>query len=99
LRNRLGPGAPPGSEGRPPLPVRAGGAAARRGRALGARPSPALSSRAMKLNADPHALRGQYVAAHPFPHIVLDGLFPPEVLDGVLADFPRPEEMRARFDN
>jgi hypothetical protein len=53
----------------------------------------------MKLNADPHALHEQYVSAQPFPHIALDGLFPEEVLDGVLADFPRPEEMRARFDN
>jgi hypothetical protein len=53
----------------------------------------------MKLNADPHALRQQYVTAQPFPHIVLDGLFPEDVLDGVLADFPRPEEMGARFDN
>jgi hypothetical protein len=53
----------------------------------------------MKLNADPAALQPRYVAARPFPHIVLDGLFPDEVLDGVLADFPRPEEMRARFEN
>lgn len=53
----------------------------------------------MKLNADPRALREGYATARPFPHIVLDGLFPDEVLDGVLADFPLPEEMGARFDN
>jgi hypothetical protein len=53
----------------------------------------------MKLNADPHALHESYATAEPFPHIVMDGLFPGEVLEGVLADFPRPEEMRARFDN
>jgi hypothetical protein len=53
----------------------------------------------MKLNADPQALHERYVTAAPFPHIVLDGLFPNEVLEGVLADFPRPEEMKARFDN
>jgi hypothetical protein len=53
----------------------------------------------MKLNADPRALHEQYVTAQPFPHIVMDGLFPGEILDGVLADFPRPEEMQARFDN
>lgn len=53
----------------------------------------------MKLNADPRALHSQYVTAQPFPHIVMDGLFPGEALDGVLADFPRPEEMQARFDN
>jgi 2OG-Fe(II) oxygenase superfamily len=53
----------------------------------------------MKLNADPRALHEQYVSAQPFPHAVIDGLFPDDVLDGVLADFPRPEEMQARFDN
>jgi hypothetical protein len=53
----------------------------------------------MKLNADPRALHEQYVTAQPFPHIVMDGLFPGEALDGVLADFPQPEEMQARFDN
>jgi Rps23 Pro-64 3,4-dihydroxylase Tpa1-like proline 4-hydroxylase len=53
----------------------------------------------MKLNADPQALRERYATARPFSHIVLDGLFPDETLEGVLADFPRPEEMRARFDN
>jgi len=53
----------------------------------------------MKLNADPKALHERYVTAPPFPHIVLDGLFPDAVLEGVLADFPRPEEMKARFDN
>jgi hypothetical protein len=53
----------------------------------------------MKLNADPSALHERYVTARPYPHIVLDGLFPDAVLEGVLADFPRPEEMKARFDN
>jgi hypothetical protein len=53
----------------------------------------------MRLHADPRALHESYASAEPFPHIVMDGLFPGEVLEGVLADFPRPEEMRARFDN
>jgi 2OG-Fe(II) oxygenase superfamily len=53
----------------------------------------------MKLAADPRALHERYAAARPFPHIVLDGLFPDDVLEGVLADFPRPEEMGAHFDN
>jgi hypothetical protein len=53
----------------------------------------------MKLLADPRALREQYAAAQPFPHAVMDGLFQDGVLEGVLADFPRPEEMPARFDN
>ena len=54
----------------------------------------------MKLNLDPIPLREQYVNARPFPHIVLDNLFPAEVLEKVLAEFPRPEEIEwRRFDN
>jgi hypothetical protein len=54
----------------------------------------------MKLNADPLALQDQYVNARPFPHIVLDDLFPDEVLDEILAAFPRPDEIEWRkFDN
>ncbi|HWM95094.1 MAG TPA: 2OG-Fe(II) oxygenase [Thermoanaerobaculia bacterium] len=53
-----------------------------------------------RLNADPAALREQYVSAQPFPHIVIDNLFPDEVLEEVLADFPRPDEIAWRkFDN
>lgn len=53
-----------------------------------------------RLNADPSALREQYVGARPFPHIVLDGLFPDEILEEVLADFPRPDEIAwRRFEN
>ena len=53
-----------------------------------------------RLNADPSALREQYVSAQPFPHIVLDGLFPDEILEEVLADFPRPDEIAwRRFEN
>ena len=53
-----------------------------------------------RLNADPAALREQYVNARPFPHIVLDNLFPNEILEEVLADFPRPDEIAWRkFDN
>ena len=52
------------------------------------------------LNADPSALREQYVNAQPFPHIVLDGLFPEEILESVLADFPSPEQIAwRRFEN
>jgi len=54
----------------------------------------------VKLNYDPHALCEQYRAADPFPHIVLDGLFDDADLERILADFPRPEEMRwMRFDS
>lgn len=54
----------------------------------------------MILNTDPAPLRDSYVFARPFPHIVLDGLFPDETLEAVLADFPRPDEIEwASFDN
>ena len=34
-----------------------------------------------------------YRQGDPFPHIVIDGLFPASVLDEVLAEFPRPRDM------
>lgn len=54
----------------------------------------------VRLRHDPHALREQYRAADPFPHIVLDGLFYDADLDAVLGAFPKPEEMKwMRFDS
>ena len=54
----------------------------------------------MKLDADPRALHAEYVSARPFPHIVIDDLFPREVLKTILAEFPRPDEIEwKRFDN
>jgi hypothetical protein len=54
----------------------------------------------LKLNADPSSLRERYVNARPFPHIVLDRLFPDETLEAVLAGFPGPDEIDwAAFDN
>ena len=54
----------------------------------------------MKLHFDPAAMRAQYTAADPFPHVVLDGLFDDADLDAVLAGFPLPEAMKwMRFDN
>ncbi|HEY5609833.1 MAG TPA: 2OG-Fe(II) oxygenase [Thermoanaerobaculia bacterium] len=54
----------------------------------------------IELQVDPRALRESYRAATPFPHAAIDGLFSDAVLDGVLADFPRPEETEwVRFDN
>jgi hypothetical protein len=54
----------------------------------------------MNLKTEPAPLRESYVSARPFPHIVLDGLFPDETLEVVLADFPRPDEIEwASFDN
>ena len=46
-----------------------------------------------RLAADPQQLREQYQTARPFPHIVLDGLFPDALLEGVLAEFPKPGEI------
>jgi hypothetical protein len=41
-----------------------------------------------------------YLGAVPFPHIVLDDFFDPELLDLVLAEFPRPGAIRWQiFDN
>ena len=54
----------------------------------------------MKLNLDPGPLREQYVKARPFSHLVLDDLFPAGVLETILAEFPRPDEIEwRRFDN
>jgi len=54
----------------------------------------------MKLQTDPSPLHGKYVAAQPFPHVVIDGLFPDEVLEALLAEFPQPDEIEwRRFDN
>ena len=50
----------------------------------------------VKLNYDPLALREQYQAGDPFPHIVLDGLFEDADLERVLAEFPSPDQMRWR---
>src|SRR5579862_588733 len=36
------------------------------------------------------ASRQKYVEARPFPHIVLDDIFPADVLEGIVADFPQP---------
>jgi hypothetical protein len=54
----------------------------------------------VELNADPSQLNARYESAQPFPHIVLDGLFPDDTLRELLADFPRPDEIEwASFDN
>ncbi|MGH9443701.1 MAG: 2OG-Fe(II) oxygenase [Thermoanaerobaculia bacterium] len=54
----------------------------------------------MKLLADPSELRSGYAAAEPFPHAVIDGLFPDETLEDVLREFPDPASGGWRsFDN
>jgi len=44
--------------------------------------------------------RVSYLNAKPYPHVVLDNFFDPAVLDLVLAEFPKPGQIRwERFDN
>jgi hypothetical protein len=44
--------------------------------------------------------RASYMAAKPFPHVVFDDFFDPGLLDLVLAEFPKPDEIRwQRFDD
>jgi 2OG-Fe(II) oxygenase superfamily len=41
-----------------------------------------------------------YIDAKPFPHIVIDDFLNPDVLDAVLAEFPKPNQIRwQQFDN
>ena len=41
-----------------------------------------------RLMAEKERLRARYLAAKPYPHLVLDGFFDPAVLDRVAAEFP-----------
>ena len=44
--------------------------------------------------------RTSYAGAKPFPHVVFDDFFDPALLDLVLAEFPKPGEIKwKRFDN
>ena len=41
-----------------------------------------------------------YIGANPFPHVVFDDFLSPDVLDAVLAEFPKPDQIRwQEFDN
>ena len=54
----------------------------------------------LPLLADPESLRESFRGATPFPHVVIDRLFPDEALDRVLSAFPSPESAAwRRFDN
>jgi hypothetical protein len=54
----------------------------------------------LELRLDPARFHDAYAAAAPFPHAVLDGLFADDVLDAVLAEFPRPQAINwVQFDN
>jgi len=48
-----------------------------------------------ELQATPEQQKN-YREGDPFPHIVIDGLFPQETLDAVLSEFPKPAEMNWR---
>ena len=57
-------------------------------------PSPSLTPfvfDADHLTALARAHRGEYAAASPFPHIVLDAFLPPEVVTQLIDEFPAPE--------
>ena len=44
------------------------------------------------------SLAGEYAAAQPFSHVVIDGLFPESVLDRIVAEFPVASQMEHQFD-
>lgn len=44
------------------------------------------------LQEQAEALSQAYNQAKPYPHVVLDNLFPPEILDRLVADFPKSKE-------
>lgn len=46
-----------------------------------------------KLKEHAARLKPQWIDASPYPHIVVDDFFPPEVLDAILAEYPQPEEV------
>jgi len=53
-----------------------------------------------KMAAMANEARSAYAGAKPFPHVVLDNFFDEALLDGILQEFPRPDQIRwQRFDN
>jgi len=51
------------------------------------------------LKAKGQALNETYRTAQPYPHIVIDDFFPPEILDEVLAAVESPDSRWHHFDN
>jgi Rps23 Pro-64 3,4-dihydroxylase Tpa1-like proline 4-hydroxylase len=45
------------------------------------------------------SLRAKYLAARPFPHVVVDGLVPNDLLDRVVEEFPAPSDHWRHFDD
>jgi Rps23 Pro-64 3,4-dihydroxylase Tpa1-like proline 4-hydroxylase len=53
-----------------------------------------------RMNAIAESAHETYINAKPFPHIVLDNFFPTEIVERVLAEFPKPNAIRWQsFDN
>jgi Rps23 Pro-64 3,4-dihydroxylase Tpa1-like proline 4-hydroxylase len=53
-----------------------------------------------RMNATAASSHETYINAKPFPHIVLDNFFPPDMVESVLEEFPRPDAIRwQRFDS
>ncbi len=51
-----------------------------------------LNASLQKLRDNSAAWRERYLAAKPYPHLVIQDLFDPEILDRIVADFPQPEQ-------
>jgi hypothetical protein len=45
------------------------------------------------------SLHEQFIAARPYPHVCVDGLFDPEVLRRIVAEFPDSSGLGVKFDN
>jgi hypothetical protein len=59
-----------------------------------------MNSDAMNLLVNPAAFKNDYQKATPFPHIQFQNVFPENVLEGVLEEFPRPKEIKwIEFDD
>lgn len=53
-----------------------------------------------KLQQLPEKLHADYINAKPYPHIVIDNFLPEAVLDDVLNNYPKPDQLRWQtFDN
>jgi hypothetical protein len=53
-----------------------------------------------RMQAEADAARAAYAAAKPYPHVVFDNFFDPALVDEVLAEFPRPNDIPwQKFDN
>jgi len=60
-------------------------------------PSRFIDSKKLQSLAQSHG--AQYRAAKPFPHTVIDNVFPPELLDAVIQDLPPDNNSWTKYDN